>query len=96
MLEILIGGAILAAATAAFRVFWDTVYNWCLNLVSRFLESFTTFVKAGMNVISYYYHRKYDGWYREKVPAQAINKSDCPKSVRDALFDNDEVVVQRF
>lgn len=53
MLEILIGGAILAAATAVFKAFWDTVYNWCLNLVSRFLESFTTFVKAGMNVISY-------------------------------------------
>ncbi|MGE9953448.1 hypothetical protein ACQRAV_02200 [Segatella copri] len=96
MFEILIGGAILAVATAVFKAFWDTVYNWCVKLVSRFLESFTTFVKSGMNVISYYYHRKYDGWYREKVPAQTINKSDCPKSVRDALFDNDEVVVQRF
>lgn len=96
MLELLIGGAILAAATTVFKAFWDAVYNWCLKLVSRFLESFATFVRSGMNVISYYYHRKYDGWYRERVPAQAIAKSDCPKSVRDALFDDDEIVVKRF
>lgn len=96
MFELLIGGAILVAATAVFKAFWDAVYSWCLKLVSRFLESFTTLVKSGMNVISYYYHRKFDGWYREVVPAQTIAKSDCPKSVRDALFDNDEVVVQRF
>lgn len=96
MIEIFIGGAILAAATAVFKVFWDAVYSWCLNLACRFLESFTTLVKTGYNVISYYYHREHDGWYKEEVPAQRVAKSDCPKSVRDALFDYDEVIVKRY
>lgn len=96
MIEILISGAILAAATAIFKAFWDFVYSWCRKFVSKFIESFTTFVRAGINVISYYYHREFDGWYREKVPAQTIKKSDCPKSVRDALFDYEEVQVLKF
>lgn len=96
MIEILIGGAILAAATAVFKAFWDAVYNWCLDHAWRFLESFTTLVKTGYDVISYYYHREQDGWYKEEVPAQRVAKSDSPKSVRDALFDCDEVVVKRY
>lgn len=96
MLEILIGGALLAAATAVFKAFWDTVYNWCLKFTHKFIESFITLAKSGYNVISYYYFREKDGWYREQVPAQKIEKEDCLKSVRDALFDYEEVVVQRF
>lgn len=96
MLEIIIGGAILAGATAIFRAFWNIVYEWCFKLASRFIESFTTLIKVGYNVISYYYHRESDGWYKEEVPAERISKSDCPKSVRDALFDYDEVVVKRY
>ena len=96
MIEILIGGALLAAATAAFKLFWEHVFNWCISIVHKFIESFSTLVKVGYNVISYYYHREVDGWYREEVPAQVVKKSDCPKSVRDALFDYDEVIVQRY
>lgn len=96
MFELIIGGAMLAAATAIFKAFWDTVYNWCLRQTYKFIESFTTLVKSGYNVISYYYHRERDGWYKEQVPATKVQKSDCPKSVRDALFDYNEVVVKRF
>lgn len=96
MIEILIGGALLAAATAVFRAFWDAILNWCYNLVSRFLESFTTFVKSGYNVISYYYHREIDGWYKQEVPAKQVALEECPISVRDALFDYGEVIVKRF
>lgn len=96
MLELIIGGGILLTATVVFKEFWDAVYNWCLRLTCKFTESFTTFVKSGYNVISYYYHRERDEWYKEQVPAHKIKRSDCPKSVRDALFDYDEVVVKRF
>lgn len=96
MIELLIGGAILAAATAVFKAFWEVVYNWCYSIARRFIESFTTFVKSGYNVISYYYHREFDGWYKEEVPAERVAVKDCPISVRDALFDYDEVVVKRF
>lgn len=96
MFELIIGGAILAVATAVFKAFWDAVYNWCLKFTSRFIQSFTTFVKCSYNVISYYYHRERDGWYKEQVPVQKIQRSDCPKSVRDALFSYDEVVVKRY
>ena len=96
MFELIIGGAILAAATAVFKAFWDAVDKWCLKIAYKFVNSFTTLVKAGYNVISYYYHREHDGWYKEEVPAQRVAKSDCPKSVRDALFDYDEVIVQRY
>ena len=54
MIEVLIGGAILAAATAAFVAFWKVVYDWCVNIFSQFIESFTTLVKSGANVIAYY------------------------------------------
>ena len=47
-------------------------------------------------VLSYYYHREIDGWYKEEVPAERVAVKDCPISVRDALFDYDEVVVKRF
>lgn len=96
MFELIIGGAILAAATAVFVAFWEAVYEWCFKLACRFIKSFTTLVKTGYNVISYYYHRELDGWYKEEVPAQRVAKSDCPKSVRDALFDYDEVIVKRY
>ena len=96
MFEILIGGAILAAATAVFKAFWDVVYDWCCKLVLKFIKSFITLVKSGYNVISYYYHREVDGWYKEEVPAERIALKDCPISVRDALFDYNEVVVKRF
>ena len=36
------------------------------------------------------------GWYKEEVPAERVAVKDCPISVRDALFDYDEVVVKRF
>lgn len=96
MFEIIITSAILAVATAAFSAFWNVVYNWCLKQISRFLESFTTLVKEGANVIAYYYYRQKDGWYQEEVPAEKVKKDACPKSVRDALFDYNEVIVQRY
>lgn len=96
MIEVLIGGAILAAATAAFVAFWKVVYDWCVKLISQFLESFTTLVKSGSNVIAYYYYRSKDGWYRREVPSQRVSKEDCPRTVRDALFKYDEAIVQRY
>lgn len=96
MFEYLITAAILYFATAAFCAFWDVVKDWCLKQISKFIESFTTFVKAGVNVIAYYYHRKQDGWYKEFVPAEKVKLEDCPKSVRDALCSHDEVLVQRY
>lgn len=96
MFELILTGAILAAATAAFTAFWNVVYDWCLKWALKFIDSFTTLVRAGYNVISYYYHREHDGWYKEEVPAQRVAKSECPKSVRDALFDYDEVIVKRY
>lgn len=96
MIDLLIGVAILSAATAVFKAFWEVVSNWCYRLACKFIESFTTFVKTGYNVISYYYHREIDGWYKEEVPAERVAIKDCPISVRDALFDYDEVVVKRF
>ncbi len=96
MLEFIITSAILAIATAAFTAFWTVVYNWCVKQMSKFLESFTTLVREGANVIAYYYYRQQDGWYQEEVPAERIKRVDCPKSVRDALFDYNEVIVKRY
>ena len=96
MIEIIVGAALLGMATAVFYAFWNIVYDWCCDLVSKFLESFTTLVKSGINVIAYYYYRKKDGWYKEKVPAQRVSADECPKTVRDALFKYDEVIVQKY
>lgn len=96
MIEVLIGGALLAAATAAFVAFWNLVYDWCVKLISQYLESFTTLVKSGVNVMAYYYYRSKDGWHKKEVPTQRVKLEDCPKTVRDALFKYDEAQVQRY
>lgn len=96
MIEVLIWGAILAAATAAFRAFWNAVYDWCVKLISKFVESFTTLVKSSANVIAYYYYRTKDGWYKRDVPSKKVSIEDCPRTVRDALFKYDEVLVQKY
>lgn len=95
MLEIIIGAAILAGATAAFIAFWDAVCDWCLNKFQKYQKAFTTFVKKGYNVMSYYYHRLLDGWYREPIPEE-VSVEECPLSVRRALFENEEIIVKRY
>lgn len=96
MFELIITITILASATALFKSFWDVVYNWCYGQAQKFIKSFTTLVKSGYNVVSYYYYRKQDGWQKRPVEAQKIERSQCPLDVRNALFDYDEVIVQKY
>lgn len=93
---LIITGAILALATAVFVAFWDEIVEWCVCLVTKVVKSFITFVKMSAKVCAYLYRRKHDGWYKQEVEVEKINVADCPLSVRNALFDYKEVIVQRY
>ena len=93
---LLITSAILALATAIFVAFWDAVVDWCINLVLNFPQAFITFIKVSYNVCAYLYRRKKGGWTKQEVEVERIKQSDCPLDVRNALFDNNEVVVKKY
>lgn len=93
---LIITSALLALATAVFVAFWDKILECCVSIVAKVVKSFITLVKVSAKVCAYLYRRKQDGWYKQEIEVEKINVSDCPLSVRNALFDYNEVIVQRY
>lgn len=98
MVTILIIGVILTAALWVFKLYWKDICDWCakaVRMASNVIKGVITFFKEGANVVAYLYKRMRDGGIdKQPIPApKRITPGQCPKDVRDALFNNQEVLV---
>lgn len=98
MVTILIIGLILTAALWVFKLYWKDICDWCaktVRMANNVIKGVITFVREGVNVIAYLYRRMRDGGIEKQlIPApKRITPGQCPTDVRDALFKDQEVLV---
>ncbi len=98
MVTILIIGLVLAASLWVFKLYWKDICDWCaktVRMANNVVKGVISFVKEGANVVAYLYRRMRDGGI-EKQPIPVPNRikpEQCPEDVKNALFNNQEVLV---
>lgn len=97
MTIILIGSAMLFLCGMVFKVYWKEICAWCLNMVIHLLDilkGVITFVLNAGRLVAYLYRRHKDNSIDKSViPVTVPDPHTLPQPVQEALFRNEEVLV---